>query len=292
VSLPIGHAALTREMARLDPYARQALERAADFALWLHADEVSVEHLLASLLQDEECGASRLVLHAFADPQSLVSELMALAPGILVVASGGSLPFSVRGLRALERARAAASPTVEPLDVFRAASTELPEALQADLRAVGMASDPGERAASAAGPGPEETFFGPFSNDGRRALSAACKTALRLGRRAISPAHLMIGALECGPTVADQAGLSAGRLRLLVTGREADETPLVDRVLEPDAGLLELLGSLPAGGGSTDILGGILRHGREDLRALLARQKITPALHERVAGAFRDPPPS
>ncbi len=288
MSLRGGHAALERETARLDPYARMALSRAADFALWLHATEVTQEHLLASLLRDEECGATRLVLHAFADPQTIGSEVLALCPGILVVASGGSLPFSVRSLRALERARAEADP-VDPIHVFRAAQGELPEPiLEALLQAGLLVSSSARNEVSESPPG---SFFGSFSLAGRRVLGAACRVAHRFERSTISPAHLMLGSLESEASIQGLTGISAGRLRILVSGREADETPPADHELEPDPGLLDLLSSLPAGAGTTEMLGGILIRGREEVRALLSRQKITPALHERFARAFRDPAP-
>ena len=73
--------------------------RAARYALRLHAEELAIEHLFASLLEDEECGATRLVLHAFADPETLAVEVLALCPGIMVVGSEHCLPFSVRGVR-------------------------------------------------------------------------------------------------------------------------------------------------------------------------------------------------
>ena len=69
----------------LGDYTRFALSRSVEYARRLHAERVSPEHVLASLLEDEECGATRLVLHAFADPATLGIEVMAMCTGIMAV---------------------------------------------------------------------------------------------------------------------------------------------------------------------------------------------------------------
>ncbi len=298
MTLVAGHPALQRELARLSPYARLAVERAARFALWLHAAELVPEHLLASLLEDEECAATQLVLHAFADPQTIGGEILALCPGILVVGSGRSLPFSVCGLRALENARRRAgqngSEAVHPFHVFRAALEELPSELQEALLAAGLQELPapsGPAAAAREALPLEGALFRHFSPTARRALGAACRAADRLQRNSISPAHLLLGCLEAEETLREQAGLTPARLHLILAGADADDTPLEERALEPGPALLELLSALPAGSGTMEILGEILTHGREEVRALLQRQKITTALHQRSAKAFRDPEP-
>ena len=99
---------LARLGQRLAPYARETLERGASLAARLHADEVSPEHWLAALLADEECAATRAVLHAFADPETIGIEVLAQCSGIMVVGSGRTLPFSVRAVSALRAARAGA----------------------------------------------------------------------------------------------------------------------------------------------------------------------------------------
>lgn len=298
MNLVAEHPALQRELARLSPYARLAIERAAGFALWLHATELVPEHLLASLLQDEDCAATQLVLHAFADPQTIGGEILALCPGILVVGSGRSLPFSVCGLRALENARRRASErgseAVQPLDVFRAALEELPNELREALVSAGL-KEPSASWPSAAGEREALPVEGPlfrhFSPTARRALSAACRAADRFQRNSISPAHLLWGCLEAEETLREEAGFTPARVHLILAGRDADDTPLEERALEPSPPFLELLSALPAGAGTMEILGEILVHGREEVRALLQRQKITSALHQRSAQAFRDPEP-
>ena len=50
--------------------------------------------------------------------------------------------------------------------------------------------------------------------------------------------------------------------------------------------------ALPDGGDTGAILARLVDAASEEMRTLLARQKITPALLEHAAGAFRDPPPT
>ena len=113
----------------LGAYTRFALRRAVDYARRLHSAELTTEHLLASLLEDEEAGATRIVLHAFADPETISIEVRALCPGTMVVGSERCLPFSVRGARLLEAARARAAEradlAVTPHHLFAAALAEL-----------------------------------------------------------------------------------------------------------------------------------------------------------------------
>ena len=85
-------------------YLEAARVSAVELALSLHADAVSREHLVCVLLSDEESALSELVEHAFADPETLHQDALALAPGILVVGSGATKPFSVRAVLAARRA--------------------------------------------------------------------------------------------------------------------------------------------------------------------------------------------
>ena len=75
-------------MDHLSPYLRRALDAARDRALAIHADEVTREHLCERLFADEDSALSRAVLDAFADPEGMAVETLALSPGILVVGSG------------------------------------------------------------------------------------------------------------------------------------------------------------------------------------------------------------
>jgi len=288
---------LARLGQRLAPYARETLERGVSLAARLHADEVSPEHWLAALLADEECAATRAVLHAFADPETIGIEVLAQCSGIMVVGSGRTLPFSVRALSALRAARAGAhrrgASSVEPADLLPAAAAELPDALRAKLaplpetETAGNPSTGEVRTSTVSEEGP---LFRRYSTDGLRALGAACRTASSLHRAAIGPLHLCLGCLEVDAALCERSGWSAGRLRLAAAGADADETPLPQRTLAGDARLLELFPRLPPAAETLDVLGALLEHGTEELLALLRRQKVTLALFERCRGVFRDPP--
>jgi hypothetical protein len=76
---------------------------------------------------------------------------------------------------------------------------------------------------------------------------------------------------------------------MISSGLDADETPLPERTLPGDAGLVALLRALPARAETLDVLGWLLAHGSEELTALLRRQKVTPALFERCRDVYRDP---
>jgi hypothetical protein len=284
---------LERAGERLGPYARFSLERARRYALRLHADELTSEHLLASLLEDESCAATALVLHAFADPATVGGEVLALCPGIMVVGSGRSLPFSMGALAALRSARALAAArgsSVTPPDLFQAVLLDLPQELFRRLFPDGERARPLRPPPEPSGLGAGSLFHS-HGHDSLRALGAACRAAAKLERDAIGPVHLLAGALEVDAELARAENLTPARLRLLLAGCDEDRIPLPARELAPDPRLAELLAGLPPGAGTLEILGELLRAGSEELRALLLRQKITPALFERSRGAFRDPEP-
>ena len=286
-------------VGRMAPYARAALNQAGNFALWLHATEVAPEHFLASLLADEECGATRLVLHAFADPETIGIEVTALCQGIMVVGSGRSLPFSVRGIAAAEAARALAAErreaAVEVAHLFQSALGQLGDEAQGALRAAGFESSSYELPAAlpASEPVPAEgPLFRSFSNDARRALGGACRIASQLSRRSISPAHLLLACLEAAPEVRERAALTPTRARMALSGRDADATPSETANLPLSSRLGRALGELPEGAQTLDFLGQVLARGSEELRALLRRQKVTTELWESVQSArsrFEDP---
>lgn len=282
---------------RLAAHARSTLERAEALALRLHADEVVPEHWLAALLEDEDCAATRIVLHAFADPATIGAEVLALCPGIMVVGSGRTLPFSVRGVRALRAARRGAAArgadTLEVGDLFTAACAELELRARERLEplagvALGAGGEPdpasGGQALSAEG-----TLFRNYSPAGLRALGASARAAGGLGRAAIAPAHLLLGALEVDEGLRARTGLTASRARLALSGQDEDPTPLSPRPLPWGSELETLVAALPEGSETSAVLGWLLERGKSELVLLLQRQKVTPALYARCRTSFRDP---
>ena len=308
MSLAIADPTVAAALVRLAPYARGSLERAADRALQMHADAVALEHLLCEILDDESSAAHSALIHGFADPGVLRDEVLALAPGILVVGSARSLPFSERAVRALfaarDRAEAEGAPEVGLALLAREAMRELRAVHGAILDGAGVECGPDAAPAvgrpradrphadrPTAGPPttPAGSLFRLFSADAKRVLSRACRLADRMDRAAIGPAHVLLACLEqdaaaCGATT---AGLV--RLRAALSGRDADESVVPARALEPEPGLSALLRELPAGADTLSILRTCLDKGTAELRQLLVRQRVTPALLERARPACGDP---
>ncbi len=282
--------------ARLAPYARESFEHGAALAARIHAEEIAPEHWLAALLADEDCAATRAVLHAFADPETIGVEVLALCAGIMVVGSGRTLPFSVLGVEALQAARAAAvargGARVEPADVFQAAVTRLPAPLRTRLAQLPEAVLELTPAPGTSGEGaipPLGPLFRHYSGDALRALGASCRCAASLERDAIGPAHLLLGALEIDATLRQRTNLTASRARMAASGLDEDETPLSERRLPAEGRLRALLTGLPEGAETLDVLAEMLAQASEELTALLRRQKVTTALVERCRGIYRDP---
>jgi len=279
-------------LEKLGPYARGAVDHAAAVALHLHADELTPEHLLVSVLEDEECGATRLVLHAFGDPETIGIEVLALCPGIMVVGSERSLPFSAGGVELLERARASAAERGDRLvdlpHLYAAAAERLPEEAASVLRAGGPS--PRDSGRQDSGAGDEESVAGDgplfrfFAQEARKALGAACRQATRLDRDEISPVHLVLGCLSV-----DDEFDGAARVRSLLRGHDTAPSRRARREIPADAGLRRLLGTLPTRAGTVQILGWIIAHGGDEVRALLHRQRITPKLLEHAGKSFEDP---
>jgi ATP-dependent Clp protease ATP-binding subunit ClpA len=269
--------------ARLGPYARRAVDDATALALHMHADELTVEHLFSSLLADEESGAAQAVLHAFADPETLSIELMAMSPGITVVGAARCVPFSVRGVAALRAAHAAADP-VEPRHLLAAAFAELDAEAADGLRAAG--ARPPELAGGAARAGP---LFQTFSTAAKRAASQAAHEALRLERAAISPAHLLLGALEVDEDLRAASGLTPSRARARLAGADHDPTPPAVRAVPPTDALLAFLRGADAGADSLALLAHLLDAGSDELVQLFTRQKVTSAAVARARAGFGDP---
>lgn len=288
---------LAPHLARLAPYARASFERAAGLAARLHAEEISPEHWLAALLEDEECAATRVVLHAFADPETIGVEVLALCSGIMLVGSDRTLPFSVLGVEALHAARAGAvaraGARVEPADLFRASVARLAPDLRARIALLPGAvlmleADPspsGEGGLPADGP-----LFRHFSERTLRALGTGGRAAASLARAAIGPAHLLLGALEVDDGLRERTGLTPTRVRMACSGLDEDPTPLPERRLGGDERLRALLAALPPVAETLDVLGWLLEQGNQELIALLRRQKVTSALFQRCRGAYQDPP--
>ena len=287
---------LESQAARLAPYAEQSFRRAAALAARLHAEELSPEHWLAALLGDEQCAATRVVLHAFADPETIGVEVLALCEGIMVVGSERTLPFSVLALRALEAARARAAEAeatrVVPADLFETAHALAGEALLQRLQQLpGVTFAPRPRPPEEKGPALPATgpLFRHFAPDALRALGASARAAASLSRTAISPAHLLLGSLEADPALVEHTGLSPSRLRMAMSGLDEDRTPLPERTLGGDERLRRLLTQLPDQAQTLDVLGWILESGGAEVLALLRRQKVTPQLFDRCRGVYADP---
>ena len=274
--------------AQLAPYARRAVEAAGALALRMHADELTVEHLFSSLLADEESAAAQAVLHAFADPETLAIELMAMSPGITVVGAARCVPFSVRGVAALRAAHAAVE-RVEPEHLLRAAFGQLEAGAAEALRATGAlveALDPLEGGALAPRPGP---LFQTFSSAGRRAASLAGHEAQRLERAAISPVHLLVGALEADPNLHGPAGLAPARVRARLAGADEDPTPPAPRAIPPTEALRAFLAAADRGADSLALLALLFERGAAELVELFVRQKVTRDVLARARAGFADP---
>jgi len=293
MSLVPANARQSAALARLAPSGRRALHAAAAEALRVHARELSLEHLVSTLMADELCAAHRAVLHAFADPDSIAAEALALAPGLLVVGSGASLPFSSRAVRALFAARAlaarAGASAVEPEQLARAALLELDEGARAVLASA--LDEPSASAAPAAAPDLERAseLLHAYSLASKRALGLACRIAHRAHRRAIAPAHVLLACLEGAPELGTALGFTLSRARAALAGRDEDASAPPDRPLAPDAELAAGLDALPGGADTHGLLALAVGSGSPELRALLARHRTTSALLERTRDALEDP---
>ncbi len=277
----------------LSKYLQDAHARAVELALNLHSEEVTLEHLVCALLSDEESAICELVEHAFADPETLFEDALALAPGILIVGSGATRPFSVRAVvasrRAVELAQAAGLAKVTPACLLRAACEELtPEAAQA-LADSGCDSD-APTLSGEAGSLPLGThLFHPFDDDARRALTSASRQVKGAGRRAISPADLIIGALSEDSELARAFGTSSSGASAILGTFAEDKTPPPARQVPDDAALTKVISALPEESGSLELLQLILKDSEAELAQVFLRQKVTSALLERSLTTFVDP---
>jgi ATP-dependent Clp protease ATP-binding subunit ClpA len=289
MSLDLADASLAPLLRRLAPYARGLLEGAGRHALHLHADFVTPDHLLTTLMADESCAAHAAVLHAFADPATIAEEALAISPGWMVVASGSTLPFSARATGVLASASGRADREGEEEVGLGTLRTESEAALDEDLRTA-------LRAAGYAGtilpaPSPERASQASrrFTTAAKRALSAANRLAASEHADSISPAHLFLASLLEDSGEAAGAGIAFPRARAVLAGRTKDASAPAERILPPDPSLVRFLSDLPASAGSLDLLrrfhGGVT----PELAAILDRSKVNAAYLDRARGSFHDP---
>lgn len=281
---------------RLAPRLVQLTEQAACEALRLHADEVAIEHLLCAAMRDEDSAAYEVVSHAFADPDTIFEESLALAPGLLVVASASTLPFSegaVRALfRALSEAHAAGADEVSPIHLIATAYHAMSEPQQALLAAIRFeASGLLTLAANGKPPVKANSLFALFDETAKKALSRSNRAAASLRANEIGPAHLFMGCLQMDEPLAEELGLTFSRARLTLGQDHLDPTVAPERSLALDATLLALLEKLPSGADSLGLLAALHAGGDADLATLLGRHKVTAELLERSKQAFQDPEP-
>ena len=291
------HPELESHARALSAYAAQVLVASAEHARRLHAERVGVPHLLTTLMRDEDCAAHRAVVHAFGDPETIAEEAVALSEGVLVVGSGRSLPFSVRGVRALEGARGAAARQGEggvlPEHLFLAAQAQLEPDIADDLAQAGLdlgplggAWTPAEAGATGVGSGP---VLGGFADSTKRACGVSSRIAMQMQRDAIAPAHLLLACLEVESELAGRSGLTGLRARAALGGRDQDETPLPERDVPAESELLQFLSALQAPCDSLGLLLGLYEHGPESLRLLLAQHRLEQSELEPQLGVLRDP---
>ena len=304
MTLDTSDARFARVRDRLSAYSREVLERAGVHALRLHADAVTPEHLLWTLMEDAASGATAVVRHAFADPQTIASEALAISPGVMVVGSGSTLPFSPLGLRALIAARSAAAASgdseVDERRLLIESTALLAPELQRAVRDAGVAIDapdgsanPSGRVTTSAGAAGGERvrdagpLFKSFSTGAKRALSTANHLAAAARHTAIAPAHIVLACVKNAPSASSTATFA--RVRAALEGRAADATPLEPRAMPADPALLEFLTGVEPPAGTVEILVHYLDGGTPELAGILIRHKVSRELVARVRAAFADP---
>lgn len=284
--------------ARLAPYASYLLEQAQARAHWMHAEQLSLEHLMGSLMTDEDCAAYRTVLHGFGDPETLATEFLAISPGILVVSSSRSLPFSPSGVasafRALELARELGSSGVRPGHVLWACAEHLDKSVRTEIDAAGFDAK-ALRSKLATGPTSDDgptlgaSVFHAFDNESRKALSRACRTALRFEREAITPVHLLLAILEVRTDELNSAGMTMAGAHSILRGKDEDSASCESGKLAPAENLTAFLEAVPNGADSLALLSHAISSEHLELTQILRRNKVTPQLVERARKILSDP---
>lgn len=280
---------------RLSPYLQRALAAAHARALEIHSDELAREHLVERLFADDDSALHAAVLDAFADPEGMAVESLALSPGILVVGAGEATPFSTLAIEAVIGARRLAvrrgADEITPREVLFGSAAELPDDLRERLVEAGLRIElaPGEPTGRTSTIREAGHLFAAFSSDARKLLVAAARDAPRAEEPSISPARLVLAALQADRDLGAACGLTAHRARLLLDGRTVDATPAPARELPFDPALEAFLGELPAGAGSIDVALQLLREPRHELAQILLRQKVGEERLRAARGAFADP---
>jgi len=269
------------------------IERSGAYAALLHADEVGPEHVLCTLMDDENSAAYRAVVHAFADPATIADETRAMAAGITVSGSAASLPFSELGVRALRGARSLAArrgeATVELAHLLEAAFAQFDVAIRATFEAAGWnGATEAQAVPTSAAPEPSGPLFRNFADESKRAMSAAAKLARQSEVRSIGPVQLLLACLQADPRVERASGVSAARARLLLRGHAEDTTAVSSPALPPDDALVEFLRGLRRDADSLALLAHFHAGQTPELAQVLSRHKVTLALLERATGAFSD----
>ena len=282
------HPRLDALRARCAPYLVRLIERAAELALEIHAESVSIEHLLASAMRDEDSAANQAVVFAFADPETVLSEILALCPGILIVGTASTRAFSPGAVQALASSRASAERAgrleVELGDLVLAAASMLPEAIRARLEGLGWRSEP-----PSAGGDALTTSACRLGEQAKLALSRAARAAVGAGEATIGPARIFVAGLQLDPHLAAQMGVDGSRARLACEGAYLDTSRPRPRRLPPDAGLLGFLERLHPGAGSLELLRACHDPATSELRELFSRHKLGLGLLDRVQGKLCDP---
>jgi len=276
---------------RLHPFMQTLWRRAHGRACRLHADSVSLEHLVGAAMEDEDSAAYALVEHAFADPETISNEMLALSPGVMVVSSKATLPFSPRAMDVLAIACAARATDdddkVSVALLLEAAVAGFDAAVRDEFAQAGFQART-DVPNTVIEPLPASPFS-LFTKRGLQALSRANQIAHQQGEQAIGPAQLVLGSLRLAPELAASHGVSWTAASSLLAGHARDETPLAARTLGSDTALVDFLAQLPDGAGSLGLLTACHGPDTPEIKELLLRHKVTEALIARSLTAFEDP---
>jgi hypothetical protein len=198
----------------------------------------------------------------------------------------------VRALCAARAAAAGSERAVEPDDLARSAFGALDPEARAALEAGGFRPAGAWRSSGSAPAGaalvPGAGLFRRFSMPSKRVLSNACKLAHRLERPNIAPAHVLLAALEASDALARASGLATARARALLAGRDADPSRPDERELPADEELVAILERLGPAADSLSLMQALAAGCSSELRQILARHKVTPALLAGLREEFSD----